>query len=152
MSLEVGQPAPAFELPDQHGQRVAISSFRGRMPVLLVFYPFAFSRVCTGELRTLRDSWADLGSDHVQLLAISCDPMFSLRAFADADGLRFPLLSDFWPHGAVSSAYGVFDSDRGCPTRSSLLIDRTGVVRWLVHNASRDARDVAEYARVLADL
>jgi len=152
VSLEVGQPAPDFELPDQHGQRVPLASFRGSTPVLLVFYPFVFSRVCTGELRTLRDTWADPVSDGVQLLAISCDPMFSLRAFADADGLQFPLLSDFWPHGAVSSAYGIFDSDRGCPTRSSFLIDRTGVVRWLAHNASRDARDIADYPRVLGDL
>jgi len=152
MTLEADQPAPDFELRDQHGQAVSMSSFRGRSAVLLVFYPFAFSGVCTSELRALRDSLPGLVSDGAQLLAVSCDPMFSLRAFADADGLEFPLLSDFWPHGAVSSAYGVLDSERGCPTRSSFVIDASGLVRWQVHSPASDARSVAEYARVLDDL
>jgi len=151
MTPETGQQAPDFELRDQHGQTVSMSSFRGQKAVLLVFYPFAFSAVCTGELRALRDGWPGLVSDDVQLLAISCDPMFSLRVFADSDGLEFPLLSDFWPHGAVSSSYGAFDSERGCSTRSSIAIDREGVIRWRVHNALPDARDMGEYARVFAE-
>ena len=150
MTLERGQVAPDFELRDQHGQTVSLSSFRADKAVLLVFYPFAFSRVCSGELRDLRDNWPDLAPDDSQLLAVSCDPVFCLRAFAEDEGLEFPLLSDFWPHGAVSSSYGAFDRARGCPTRSTFVIDRTGLVSWQVHNASLDAREIGDYARVLA--
>jgi mycoredoxin-dependent peroxiredoxin len=143
-----GTPAPGFELRDQHGTPTSLASFRGRA-VLLVFYPFAFSGVCTGELTELRDHGADLVTHAVQLLAISCDPMFSLRAFADRDRLAFPLLSDFWPHGSVSRAYRVFDEERGCSRRSSFVVDREGMIRWSVHNAFPDARDLAEHARIL---
>ncbi len=113
MGLSIGDEAPDFELRDQHGQPVRLSSFRGRKAVVVMFYPFAFTRVCTGELGEVRDNLAQWESDDVQLLAVSCDPMFSLRAFAEQDGLTFPLLSDFWPHGAVASSYGVLDETDG---------------------------------------
>ncbi|MGH3330921.1 MAG: peroxiredoxin, partial [Nocardioidaceae bacterium] len=124
MTLEAGTPAPDFTLRDQHGQSVSLSSFRGEKVVVLMFYPFAFSGVCTGELSEVRDNLPTFVSDDVQLLAVSCDPMFSLRAFADRDGLDFPLLSDFWPHGAVSADYGVFDEERGCSARSTFIVDK----------------------------
>ena len=152
MSPEVGQKALDFELRDQHGQTLSLRSFRDAKAVLLVFYPFAFSRVCSGELKQLKDNVSDFVSDGVQLLAVSCDPVFSLRAFAEQDDLSFPLLSDFWPHGAASSAYGVFDEQRGCSARSTFIIDAAGVVRWRVHNALPDARDLAEYSSVLAEI
>jgi len=152
MTLEVGQPAPEFELRDQHGQTVSLSSYKATKSVVLMFYPFAFSRVCTGELRELRDNLPSFVSDDVQLLAISCDPMFSLRAFAEHDGLEFPLLSDFWPHGDASAKYDVFDSERGCSSRSTFIIDKDGVLRWSVHNAMPDARDPEEYSQVLKEL
>jgi peroxiredoxin len=145
---QVGERAPDFELRDQHGQTVSLSGFRGGKAVVLVFYPFAFSRVCTGELAVLREQRHRFVTEDVQLLAVSCDPMFALRAFADRDGLDFPLLSDFWPHGAVSRAYGVFDDRRGCSRRSTFVVDTDGVLRWSVHNAMPDARDAEEYARV----
>jgi mycoredoxin-dependent peroxiredoxin len=88
----------------------------------------------------------------VQLLAVSCDPMFSLRAFAEQGGLDFPLLSDFWPHGEVAKAYGVFDADRGCAKRSTFIVDRDGLLRWSVHNAMGDARDLEQQERVLEEL
>jgi mycoredoxin-dependent peroxiredoxin len=148
----VGDVAPDLELRDQHGQRVRLSSYRGTKAVVLMFYPFAFSRVCTGELWDVRDNHPELTSGTVELLAVSCDPMFALRELADRDGLTFPLLSDFWPHGEVASAYGVFDAERGCANRSTFVIDAEGVVRWSVHNAMPDARDLAEQSRVLAGL
>jgi peroxiredoxin len=146
----VGAVAPDFELRDQHGQQVRLSSYRGSKAVVVMFYPYAFSRVCSGELGDVRDNHPELTSDDVQLLAVSCDPMFALRAFADRDGLTFPLLSDFWPHGEVATAYGVFDAARGCAKRSTFIVDREGVLRWSVHNAMPDARDLAEQSRVLA--
>ena len=152
MTVEVGQQVPDFELRDQHGQTVALSTFRGAKAVVLMFYPFAFSRVCTGELSEIRDNLDRFQSDDVQVLALSCDPMFTLRAFADQDRLTFPLLSDFWPHGAVSNSYGVFDSERGCSARSTFIVDQQGLLRWSVHNAMRDARDLADYERVLGGI
>ena len=151
-AVPVGDVAPDFELRDQHGQRVRLSSYRGATAVVLMFYPFAFSRVCTGELWDVRDHHPELTSGTAQLLAVSCDPMFALRELADRDGLTFPLLSDFWPHGEVATAYGVFDAERGCANRSTFVIDAEGVVRWSVHNAMPDARDLAEQSRVLAGL
>ena len=152
MTLETGAPAPDFTLRDQHGQTVTLSSFVGEKAVVLVFYPFAFSGVCTGELCEIRDNLPTFESEEVQLLAVSCDPMFALRAFADQDDLTFPLLSDFWPHGAVSSAYGVFDEARGCSRRSTFIIDQDGILRWSVHNAMPQARDLEEYTRVLTQM
>ena len=150
MALETGRPAPDFTLRDQHGQHVSLSSFRGRKAVVVMFYPYAFSSVCTGELSAVRDRLPTFESDTVQVLAVSCDPMFALRAFAEQDGLTFPLLSDFWPHGATARAYGAFDEERGCSDRSTFIVDREGVLRWAVHSAMREARDLDEQARVLA--
>jgi peroxiredoxin len=152
MTLDIGRPAPDFELRDQHGQQVGLSSFRGAKAVAVMFYPFAFSGVCTGELASVRDSLPSFQSDDFSLVAVSCDPMFSLRAFAERDGLTFPLLSDFWPHGKVARAYGVFDEHRGSARRSTFIVDRAGVLRWMVHNEMPQARDLQEQARVLADL
>ena len=150
MTLEIGQTAPDFELRDQHGATVTLSSYRGEKAVVVMFYPFAFSGVCTGELCAVRDSLPTFESDGVQLLAVSCDPKFALRAFADQDGLTFPLLSDFWPHGEVARAYGVFNEKVGCSDRSTFIVDRDGVLRWSVHNAMPEARDLEEQSRVLA--
>ena len=152
MPLEIGQPAPDFALRDQHGATVTLSSYRGEKAVVVMFYPYAFSRVCTGELCEVRDHLPTFQSDDVQLLAVSCDPMHSLRAYAEHDGLEFPLLSDFWPHGEVAAAYGVLNDKRGCANRSSFIVDKQGVLRWSVHHDMPDARDLEEQAKVLADL
>ncbi len=146
---QVGDPAPDLALPDQHGATVRLSAYAGRRTVLLMFYPYAFSGVCTGELAGVRERQAVLESATVQVLAVSCDPVFTLRAFADRDGLTFPLLSDFWPHGEATAAYGVLDPDRGCPRRSSFVVGPDGVVRWAVHRAMGEARDLDEQVAVL---
>jgi peroxiredoxin len=152
VTVPVGEVAPDFELRDQHGQDVRLSSYRGRKAVVLMFYPYAFSRVCTGELCEVRDRLPDFESDDVQVLAVSCDPVFTLRAFAEADRLTFPLLSDFWPHGATAEAYGVLDRSGGFARRSTYIVDKRGVVHWTVHNRTPEARDLAEQARVLGGL
>ncbi|NYG55592.1 peroxiredoxin [Nocardioides perillae] len=147
--LRIGGPAPDFTLRDQFGQDVTLSSFRGHKAVAVFFYPFAFSGVCTGEMAGIRDHLADFLTFDTEVLAISCDPVYAVRAFADADGLNFPLLSDFWPHGAVSRSFEVFDERRGCPHRSSYVVDKQGVLRWAVHNAAPEGRDLAEHLRQL---
>ena len=125
MSPQVGVPAPDFRLNDQHGQQVALSDFRGDAHVALVFFPFAFSGLCTGELCEIRDNLADFAGAGVQVVGISCDPMYSLRAFADAEGYEFPLLSDFWPHG-VGGPLLRRVRRRPRPPRTGQLPDRPG--------------------------
>ncbi|AKG42673.1 peroxiredoxin [Streptomyces xiamenensis] len=152
MAIEPGTKAPDFTLKNQHGQTVTLSSFRGEKNVVLLFYPFAFTGVCTGELCALRDELPTFVNDDVQLLAVSNDSAFSLRVFAEQEGLEYPLLSDFWPHGETSRAYGVFDEDKGCAVRGTFIIDKEGVVRWTVVNGLPDARDIEEYVTALKAL
>lgn len=152
MAIEVGEKAPDFELKNQHGETVRLSDFRGRKNVVVLFYPFAFTGVCTGELCALRDELPKFENDDVQLLAVSNDSPFSLRVFADQEGLAYPLLSDFWPHGATSRAYGVFDEDRGCSLRGTFIVDKEGAVRWTVVNQIPDARDLGAYTKALDTL
>lgn len=152
MTLSVGDEAPDFELTDQHGQAVRLSDLRGRKAALVVFYPWAFSRVCGGELRALQESLGDLVSDDVELLTVSTDSMFALRTYADREGFTFPLLSDFWPHGEVAEAYGVLHPEIGIALRGTFLVDRSGVIRWSVVKGIPDARDVDDYRKAIADL
>ncbi|RAY10949.1 peroxiredoxin [Actinomadura craniellae] len=152
MAVEVGGVAPDFELKDQHGTPVKLSDYRGQKNVVLIFYPLAFSGVCTGELCTVRDELPSLGGDDVQVLAVSVDSVFSLRAWADQEKYQFPLLADFWPHGGTAQRYGVFDEEKGLAVRGTFIIDTEGVVRWKVVNAIPDARDIDEYRKALAGL
>ncbi|MFA1545722.1 peroxiredoxin [Actinomadura chokoriensis] len=148
----VGDEAPDFELRDQHGTPVRLSDFRGKRNVLLVFYPLAFSGVCSGELSRLRDDFRGEGEGGAQVLAVSVDSMFALRAWSDQEAFWFPLLSDFWPHGGTAQRYGVFDGAKGLALRGTFVIDTEGVVRWKVVNAIPDARDIDEYREALAGL
>lgn len=152
MTLVIGQAAPDFELVNQHGEKVSLASFKGEKNVVVLFYPFAFSGICTGELCALRDDLSPFQNESVQLLAISCDPMFSQRAFADHEGYTFPLLSDFWPHGAVSKSYGVFNEKLGRASRGTFVIDKAGIVRWQVINGGGEARNVGDYKAAIAAL
>ncbi|HTP16521.1 MAG TPA: peroxiredoxin [Streptosporangiaceae bacterium] len=152
MTVEVGDQAPDFELKDQHGTPVSLSGLRGKKNVVLVFYPLAFSSVCTGELRAMRDEFVEATRDDVELLTVSVDSGFALRAWSDAEHYNFALLSDFWPHGSVARSYGVFDENGGVATRGTFIIDRNGVVRWKVVNPIAQARDIAEYQKALAAL
>jgi peroxiredoxin len=145
-----GSRAPDFSTRNQYGEQVRLSDFTGRRDVVLVFYPYAFSQVCTSELAALRDR-ADLLAA-AEFLAISCDPMFTLRAYADAQDLGFSLLTDFWPHGEIASSYGVFDPNRGCALRGTFVIDRTGTIRWSVLNPIPQPRNPDDYAEALAAL
>jgi len=145
MGLSLGGPAPDFTLRDQFGQDVSLSSYRGRKAVALIFYPYAFSGVCTGEMAGIRDRLAEFLTFDTEVLAISCDPVYSLRVFADQDGLNFPLLSDFWPHGEVARAYDVFNDETGSARRSSYVVDKAGNLAWSVHNASPEGRDLDEH-------
>jgi peroxiredoxin len=152
MTVEVGQEAPDFELRDAHGHPVRLSSFRGSKNVVLVFYPLAFSGVCSGELCAMRDEFPEANRGDVELLTVSVDSTYTLRAWVDKENFEFGLLSDFWPHGGVAKLYGVFNENRGVATRGTFIIDKSGVVRWKVVNPIPQARDIAEYQKALAAL
>ena len=152
MAVEVGQEAPDFELNDQHGKPVRLSSFRGSKSVVLVFYPLAFSGVCSGEMVAMRDDFPEASGDDVELLAVSVDSTYALRTWSDRDGFEFGMLADFWPHGGVAKLYGVFNEDRGIAVRGTFIIDKSGVVRWKVVNPTAQARDIADYQKALAAL
>lgn len=146
-----GEPAPDFELSNQYGEPIRLSDFRGRN-VVLVFYPFAFSGICTGELCELRDNIGAFDDADAAVLAISVDSKFSLRAYAEKEGYGFDLLADFWPHGEVARQYGVFDEDSGMALRGTFIIDADGIVRYVVVNPRGQARDLEEYRAALSAL
>ena len=152
MPIEVGAAAPDFVLKDQNNQEVRLSDFRGGKNVLLVFYPLAFTRTCQGELCAIRDNLNDFVNEDTQVLSISVDSVFAHKVWADEQGYEFPLLADFWPHGAVPQAYGVFNDERGFANRGTFVIDREGVVRYAEMNLPGDARDPEAWRKALAAL
>ena len=152
MTLTLGSAAPEFTLNDQFGAPVSLADFKGKKNVVLLFIPFSFTGICTGELCAMRDDLSAFENDDVQLLAVSCDTMFTQKVFAEKEGYTFPVLSDFWPHGAAAKAYGIFDEARGCALRGTFIIDKEGILRWQVVNAIGDARNIVDYKAALAAL
>ena len=128
MPVKVGDEAPDFTLKDQNGNDVTLSSFRGDKNVVLVFYPFTFTGVCEGELCSLRDDIGAFETNAAQVIALSCDTRHAQAQWAAREGFTFPVLSDFWPHGAVAQAYGVFNEALGCANRATFVIDKAGKV------------------------
>ncbi len=151
-AIEVGRLAPDFTLTDQYGQQVTLSQYRGRKNVILMFYPAAFTGICTSELCALRDRTPDLATDDTVVVGVSCDRVPSLKIFATKEGIDYPLLSDFWPHGDVARAYGVFLDSHGIATRATFVIDKEGLVRWSLVNGPGDARDIDAISAAVADL
>lgn len=150
-TLTLGRPAPSFTARNQHGELLTTSSLRGA-PAVIIFYPWAFSSICHDELAAIRDdheSFRALGS---QVLAISCDAMYTLRAYADADSIPFDLLSDHWPHGAIARAFGVFDEMAGCARRGTFVLDSAGLISWQQINQINEPREIAAVLRAAANL
>jgi len=149
MSVDVGTTAPDFTLANQDRQPVSLHGLRGR-PVVLAFFPAAFSSVCTKELCTFRDSLAELNKANAQVLGISVDSFFALKAFQDQERLNFTLLSDF--NKNVIRDYGVFNDDmiglKGIAKRAVFVIDASGVVRY--REVLDDARNEPDYGKALA--
>jgi peroxiredoxin len=153
MSVEIGQEAPDFELRASTGDTIKLSDYRGDKAVALVFYPFTFTGVCHGELCELRDDLSRYESADVQVLAVSCDTVHAQKKWAEQEGYNFPVLADFWPHGEVAKAYGVFNEKLGCANRGTFIIDKTGVI---VDKFETDAlttpREQSRYEEALAKL
>jgi len=150
--LAQGAVAPDFTLKDQHGQPVTLSSYRGAKDVLLVFFPLAFTGICQGELDEIRDHLGDYVNDETQTLAISVGPPPTHKVWATQSGFTFPVLSDFWPHGEVAQAYGVFNEDSGFANRGTFLVDRSGVVRFAECKQPGEPRDQKVWAEALRAL
>jgi peroxiredoxin (alkyl hydroperoxide reductase subunit C) len=153
MAVEVGTKAPDFTLSDSNKEKISLESLRGDgKNVLLVFFPFAFSGICTGELCQVRDEITEYQNDKIQVVGISVDAPFSLKAWSEQQGYTFPLLSDFWPHGAVAQAYGTFNEASGMANRGTFLIDADGVVRFAEVNGPGEARDQNGWKKAIAEL
>jgi peroxiredoxin len=152
MTVDVGDPAPGFRLRDQNNQEVDLRDFHTRKAVLLVFYPLAFTGTCQGELGAVQQHLPDFQNDRVQVLTVSVDSPYAHKIWADREGYTFPLLSDFWPHGAVASAYGVLNEAKGYANRGTFLIDATGVVRFAEVVSAAQPRDQSAWLAAIAAL
>jgi mycoredoxin-dependent peroxiredoxin len=152
MSVQIGDQAPDFELKDQTNQPVRLSDYRGKKHVVVVFYPLSFTGVCEGEMCRIRDSIETFRNDEVETLAISVDAPPTHARWAHEQGFEFPLLSDFWPHGAVASTYGVFDEMIGLALRGTFIVNREGTVVYTDRNPVPEARDQQAWKRALKEL
>jgi mycoredoxin-dependent peroxiredoxin len=150
--IAVGDVAPDFTLRDQNNEEVTLSSFRGQKAVLIIFYPLAFTGICTGELTRVRDDLSSFQNDDVQAVTISVDSTYSHKIFAEREGFDFPLLADFWPHGAVAQAYGSFNDKAGIANRGTFLVDRDGIVQFAELNAPGEGRDADEWLAAIKAL
>jgi peroxiredoxin len=151
VTVAVGDIAPDFTLTDANGESFTLSSLRGKK-VVLMFFPFAFTGVCTGELCAIRDNENEFIDKDTVVVSVSCDSKFTLANFAQTENFQHTLLSDFWPHGEVSRLYGVFNDERGMAIRGTFILDREGVVRWTIANQPPLARSTAEYKAALAEI
>jgi peroxiredoxin (alkyl hydroperoxide reductase subunit C) len=150
--IAVGDVAPDFTLRDQNNEEVTLSAFRGNQAVLIVFYPLAFTGICTGELCAVRDDLTTFQNDDVQVLTISVDSPYAHKIFSEREGYEFPLLSDFWPHGAVAKLYGAFNDEVGFANRGTFLVDKDGVVRFAELNSPGEGRDAQAWRDAIAAL
>ena len=151
MSLGLGQPAPAFTARNQYGELLTVNGLRGASAVI-IFYPWAFSSICRNELAAVRDDHENFRLLGARVLAVSCDAMYTLRAYADAERITFDLVSDHWPHGAIARAYGVFDEVSGCARRGTFVLDSAGAISWQQVNQINEPRDLAAVLAATANL
>jgi mycoredoxin-dependent peroxiredoxin len=151
VSLGLGQPAPAFTARNQYGELLTVNGLRGA-PAVIIFYPWAFSSICRDELAAVRDDHENFRVLGARVLAVSCDAMYTLRAYADAEQITFDLLSDHWPHGAIAQAYGVFDEESGCARRGTFVLDSAGMIKWQQVNQINEPRDLAAVLAATANL
>jgi peroxiredoxin len=150
-TLKLGQSAPGFTARNQHGELLTVNGLRGA-PAVIIFYPWAFSSICRDELAAIRDDHERFVAVGARVLAVSCDAMYTLRAYADAEGIPFDLLSDHWPHGAIAQAYYVFDEESGCARRGTFVLDSAGLIRWQQVNQINEPRKLAAVLAAAANL
>jgi mycoredoxin-dependent peroxiredoxin len=150
--IAVGEVAPDFTLPDQNNEQFSLSALRGSQAALVIFYPLAFTGICTSELCAVRDDLSTFQNEAVQVVTISVDSVYSHKVFSEREGYEFPLLSDFWPHGGVAKRYGAFNEGAGIANRGTFLVDKDGVVRFAELNGPGEGRDAQAWREAIAAL
>ena len=150
--IEIGHEAPDFTLRDQNNEEFTLSSYRGQKAVLIVFYPLAFTGICTGELCIVRDDMPTFENDDVITVSVSVDSVYAHKIFSEREGYDFPLLADFWPHGGVAQLYGVFNDVAGIANRGTFLVDKDGIVRFAEMNQPGQGRDADEWRAAIKQL
>jgi peroxiredoxin len=130
MAVRTGDNAPEFDLEVTYSERVKLSDFRGRSNVLLVFHPFAFTRVCEEEARDLQENLESFRNAQTEIVFVSCDPSAARQAWRRDLGAEYTFASDFWSHGEVAKTYGVFNESNGAAHRGTFLIDKDGTIIW----------------------
>ncbi len=152
MVVQTGEIAPDFTLSNQHGEELTLSELVAEGPVALVFFPLAFSGICTGELCELRDNLSIFDDAKVRLIGVSVDSVFALKVWAEQEGYEFSIVSDFWPHGAVAQAYGAFVEERGIATRATVVVGDGLRVLASFETSPGEARDFSAYREAIAAL
>jgi peroxiredoxin len=142
MTLKVGDSAPDFTLPSTVGEKVSLSDYRGKKTVLLIFYPLDFSPVCSVENKQCAEMLPTAGAEDVAVLGISVDSLWSHRAFAEKNGISYPLLADFHPKGEVARKYGVFLEEKGLAARTAFVVGKDGKVKDVIASDIPVARDI----------
>jgi peroxiredoxin len=150
MAISVGAAAPDFTLKDQSQKEVKLSEFQGKKNVVLIFYPLDWSPVCTNEHTCLVNDMRRFDELDAQVLGISVDSAWSHKAFAEKMGIKYPLLADFQPRGAVGEKYGVFLAEKGITGRSIVIINRSGKIAWLKNYDIPTLPDIKEVSDALA--
>lgn len=149
MAAEVGHPAPDFELFDQHLSSVSLVGYRGQK-LIVVFIPWPFSEICDAEACSVRDNLEEFRRSDAEVLMITCHPQPTTRHWAEEKGFDFPVLSDFWPHGAIASAYGCFDERFGVSRRATYVVDENGIVTDVIDSGSLGRpRAINEYTAAI---
>jgi len=147
--LGPGTRAPDFDLRDQNNQFVSLGSFRGEKRVVIVFFPLAFTGTCEGELGYLRDHLPEFENDRSVLLAVSVGPPPTHKVWSSLQGFLFPILSDFWPHGATAMDYGVFNPRSGYANRGTFVVDLDGTITYSAMVGPGEMRDDTVWSHVL---
>jgi peroxiredoxin len=142
MPLQVGDTAPDFTLPATIGDKVTLSEYQGKQNVVLMFYPLDFSPYCSTENKQCAEMLPEKGAEDVQVLGISVDNLWAHRAFAAANGISYPLLSDFHPKGEVAKKYGAFLEEKGMAARTAFIIGKDGRIKDVVTSEVPVARDI----------
>jgi len=150
--LEVGDPAPDFTLKDQNDQEVTLSALRGKK-VVLSFHPLAWTRVCAIQMQDLEKHREDMERLGAVALGLSVDSVPCKKAWAESLGIQETrLLADFWPHGGVARAYGIFREKNGFSERAVFIVDAEGVIRFKKIYPMREVPDIGEILAALAEV
>jgi|SRR5579863_5028990 len=152
VAISVGSPAPDFTLKDQTQAEVKLSDFKGKKNVVIVFYPLDWSPVCTNEHACFVNDMKRFEQLDAQVLGISVDSGWSHKAFAEKMGIKYPLLADFQPRGAVGDKFGVYMPDKGITGRAIAIVDRSGTVAWFKNYDIPSVPDLKEVSDALANL